>query len=116
MKVTARITSGFEIYPHRSDLSNLPFWICDTCKNYVGCHKTSNRLQPLGFIPTKELRTARIYIHAILDPIWKQKRMARTKLYKLISDKVGYKFHTANIKTIEEARKAYLIIKEIASS
>lgn len=37
--VTARLTDGREIYPHRQDLSGLPFWKCDTCGNYVGCHR-----------------------------------------------------------------------------
>jgi hypothetical protein len=42
-KVNARLTEGEEIYPHREDLKDLPFWICDKCKNFVGCHhKTDN--------------------------------------------------------------------------
>lgn len=70
--VSARFTKGSEIYPHRDDLKLLPFWICDTCKNYVGCHhKSDNSFKPLGNIPSVQLRNARKHIHGILDPLWK---------------------------------------------
>jgi len=68
--VNARLTNGSEIYPHRSDLSSIPFWKCDDCGNFVGCHhKTSKPTQPLGHIPTPEIRKARQHIHMILDPL-----------------------------------------------
>ncbi len=58
--VRARLTSGKEIYPHRSDLSSLPFWRCDGCGNFVGCHhKTKDRTRPLGCIPTPEIKEER---------------------------------------------------------
>ncbi|NTG07102.1 hypothetical protein [Rhizobium rhizogenes] len=48
-EVSARLTDGKEIYPHRRDLHDLPFWKCDACKNFVGCHhKTANHTKPLG--------------------------------------------------------------------
>lgn len=113
--VEARLTSGKEIYPHRPDLSKLPFWRCDACGNYVGCHhKTSTPTKPLGVIPTPELRTARSHIHAILDPIWKSGRMKRGKVYRLLSDRLGYEFHTAEIRSIEQARTIYRTVLEIA--
>ena len=65
--VTGRLTNGGEIYPHRSDLADLPFWKCDTCKNSVGCHhKTTSPTKPLGCIPTKEIKAARHHIHKFL--------------------------------------------------
>lgn len=113
-KIEARLTSGQEIYPHRNDLNKLPFWKCDTCGNYVGCHhKTKDRTRPLGNIPTPEIRKARQHIHAILDPLWIGKRASRRQIYKKISDKIGWNYHTANIKTVEEARKIYRIVKEM---
>lgn len=58
--VEARLTTGAEVYPHRDDLAELPFWRCDICKNWVGCHwKTADRTRPLGNIPTKEIKAAR---------------------------------------------------------
>lgn len=113
--MSARLTNGSEIYPHRFDLKDIPFWKCDACGNYIGCHhKTTNRTQPLGCIPTKEIREARNHIHRILDPIWKSGKMSRRSLYKAISDEIGWKYHTAQIRSVEEARKVYRIIKRYA--
>jgi hypothetical protein len=111
-KVEARLTCGTEIYPHRYDLRELPFWKCDTCKNFVGCHhKTNNRTQPLGCIPCKEIKNARQHIHKILDPLWQSKRHKRKDIYALLSEKLGWKYHTAKIRTIEEARAIYSLIR-----
>jgi hypothetical protein len=113
--VNARLTSGSEVYSHRTDLALLPFWKCDDCGNFVGCHhKTKNKTRPLGCIPTKEIKEARVHIHKILDPLWKEGPYKRKSLYKKISDIVGYNFHTANIRTIDEARRVYLVIKGIS--
>ena len=115
-KVEARLTDGAEIYPHREDLRFLPFWRCDACKNYVGCHhKTGNPTNPLGHIPNKEIRNARQHIHKILDPLWKGGRYNRRQLYDIISDRMGFDYHTAKIRNIEEARKVYRIVQELAA-
>ena len=111
--VEARLTDGGEIYPHRPDLASLPFWKCDGCGNFVGCHhKTQDRTKPLGCIPTKELKNARKRIHAILDPIWKSKRMSRRQIYKKLAKVVGREeYHTAEIRTVEEARTVYQAVQ-----
>ena len=103
-KVRARLTNGEEVYPHRKDLSGLPFWVCDSCGNYVGCHhKTKNRTAPLGCIPTPEIRQARTQVHQVLDPLWRSGEFTRGEVYKAIGDKIGQPFHTANIKSVKEA-------------
>lgn len=118
-EVEARLTSGAEIYPHREDLHKLPFWKCDTCKNYVGCHhKTINRSKPLGNIPSKEIKNARQHIHKLIDPLWKnyeEPYRARAWIYRWLSSKIGKQYHTAEIKTIEEARRVYLLAKKITN-
>lgn len=107
--VQARLTHGREIYPHRHDLSELPFWRCDDCGNFVGCHhKTSDRTRPLGCIPTPELKAARSHIHRILDPLWRSGRIKRRKLYSIIAHVIGVEeYHTAEIRSIEQAREVY---------
>ena len=116
-KVEARLTDGAEIYPHRRDLKSLPFWKCDACGNHVGCHhKTDNPTRPLGCIPSPEIKHARKHIHRILDPLWKTGKIERKKLYKMLSDATGRKYHTANIRTIEEARHVYKLIQSIGDS
>lgn len=113
-----RITNGEEIYPHREDLKDIPFWKCDRCKNYVGCHhKTIDRFRPLGNIPTPEIRRARNFIHEILDPIWKEGHMKRRQVYNFMAKKLRIpEFHTGDIRDIEEAREVYLIAKKLSES
>lgn len=113
-KIEARLTDGGEIYPHRQDLKGLPFWKCDGCGNYVGCHhKTKDKTKPLGNIPTKELRNARQHIHKILDPMWQSGKFKRSQLYEAISAVVGWEYHTAQIKSVEEAREIYKFINRL---
>lgn len=107
-EVSARLTDGREIYQHRQDLSGLPFWVCDACGNFVGCHhKTNDRTRPLGSIPTPKLREARKHLHALIDPIWKSGQMPRRALYAKLSAALGREYHTAEIRTLEEARSVH---------
>ena len=113
-KVEARLTNGTEIYPHRPDLHSRMFWKCDTCGNYVGCHhKTKNGTAPLGNIPTPELRNARKHIHALIDPVWKAKKMSRNAIYEALSNKLGWQYHTAMIRSDDEAREVYRLAQNI---
>lgn len=111
--VVARLTNGREIYPHRSDLYSHPFWKCDSCFNYVGCHhKTKSKTRPLGCIPNGELRSARQKIHALLDPIWKNGKAYRSAIYAALAKELGLKeYHTAEIKSVEEAAKVCEFLK-----
>lgn len=116
--VEARLTSGTEIYPHRSDLGWIPFWIHDVCGNYVGCHhKTANRTAPLGCIPTKELMEKRKQIHAVIDKLWKNGNMKRSAVYKAIGKKLGRKhpYHTAGIRNMAEAERVLKAAGELTA-
>lgn len=116
-RVSARLTDGRECYPHRSDLYSLPFWRCDDCGNFVGCHhKTSNPTHPLGNIPTPELKRARQHIHKLIDPIWQSGKMKRNQVYARMTESMGWKYHTAKIRDIDEARDAYRAARQIAQS
>lgn len=112
--VEARLTNGAERYPHRKDLYELPFWKCDTCGNYVGCHwKTSNPTQPLGCIATPEILEARKKIHALLDPMWKSGKIKRQQAYAYISHRIGKTYHNGELRSLEEAREAYKIVAQL---
>lgn len=114
-KTLCRLTNGVECYPHRPDLYGLPFWKCDVCGNFVGCHhKTSNPTHPLGNIPTPELKKARQNIHALIDPIWQSGKMKRKEVYARMTDAMGWKYHTAKLRDMNEARDAYKAAREIA--
>lgn len=113
--VRAELIDGSEVYPHRKDLHSLPFWRCPSCRNYVGCHhKTKDRTRPLGNIPTRQLREVRMKIHERLDPLWKSGLWNRSTLYRTLSDELGYRFHTAEIRNIEQAREIYRAVVKIA--
>ena len=113
--VEARLTNGAEIYPRRPDLADIPFWKCDACGNRVGTHhKTADPTKPLGVIPTPEIRAARTHIHDLIDPLWKSGRIKRGKLYALLSEEIGGPYHTADIRTVEEARAIYRAARKIA--
>ena len=115
--ILARLTDGGEIYPHREDLRSLPFWRCDTCGNFVGCHhKTKNRTNPLGCIPTPELRKARTHIHKLIDPMWQSGNISRKDIYAKIGARVGWKYHTAKIRSVDEAREVYRVVLDIKNS
>lgn len=112
--VQARLTDGKERYPHRPDLYDIPFWRCDTCGNYVGCHhKTDNPTRPLGCIASPEILSARKKIHAILDPLWKSGKIKRGKAYAHVTHRLGYEYHNGEIRTVEEARTIYKIVAQL---
>jgi hypothetical protein len=114
-EVNVRLTDGKEIYPHAMHLKSIPFWICDKCKNYVGTHhKTEHKTRPLGVIPTKEIREIRKRIHNLMDKLWKSGMMKRKNVYREISGVLGYEYHTAEIKTIEEGNEILRIISEMS--
>lgn len=112
-EINARLTNGKEIYKHRKDLFDIPFWMCDSCKNFVGCHyKTNTNTKPLGIIANKQIRAMRIKIHTILDTLWKNNLSTRKEIYRELSKYLGYQYHTAAIKTEEEANKIYNYLYE----
>lgn len=106
------LKNGFQIYRNES-LSRKLFYQCVECRNYVGCHKGTKK--PFGCIPTEQLRFARRKIHEILDPLYKnedgtRKKGKRSKIYKLMSKRLGYEYHTGDIITIEHAREVYKVV------
>lgn len=115
--VQARLTDGGERYPHRPDLKDIPFWKCDTCGNYVGCHwRTATPTLPLGCIATPEILDARKKLHALIDPIWKGGRLKRGQVYAHMTNKLGYNYHNGEIRSMDEARTIWKIAVELHNS
>ena len=113
-EVIPRLTTGEEIYPHRKDLYSLPFWICNSCGNYVGCHhKTDDSTRPLGSIPTPRIKASRQLIHRMLDPLWKQGKFSRSYIYQKLGEVLGREYHTADIRSLEEADVVVEYLKRI---
>lgn len=112
--VEARLTNGKERYPHRPDLAELPFWKCDACGGYVGCHhKTRNPTKPLGCIATPAILDARKKIHAVLDPLWKSGKIKRGQAYAYVTNRIGHEYHNGEIRSLDEARKIYQVVAQL---
>lgn len=115
--IEARLITGAEAYPHRKDLRSLPFWKCDNCGSFVGCHhKTADRTKPLGVIPTDEIKQVRKLIHKTIDPLWKENKIRRGRLYALLGRVIGREYHTADIRSLEEADRVLTAARDIAFS
>lgn len=114
--VEARLTNGEETYQHREDLYDLPFWICDTCNNFVGCHhKTEERTKPLGCIPSAEVKALRQKIHKALDPLWMDGKHSRKYIYARLGEVIGREYHTADIRNTVEANAVLDKLKYLAT-
>jgi len=112
--VFARLTDGKEMYPHRRDLHSVPFWSCNACPAFVGCHhKTSEPTRPLGVLATQALKNERKKIHALFDPLWQSGKIRRASAYGFVSERIGKEYHNAEIRTVEEAREIYKIVSEL---
>lgn len=108
--VSARATTGAEIYPRHKHLHAMHFWVCDACGNYVGCHNKDpkNRTRPLGCIPTQAMRKARSRLHALIDPIWQSGKLKRGEVYQRLAWALDRpNFHTAETRSLEDLEEAY---------
>ena len=54
------------------------------------------------------MKRARMEIHKILDPMWKPDRNKRRKIYSALSKFLGRQYHTADLRSIKEARDIYI--------
>ena len=78
----AELVKGSKIYPHRFDLYNKKFYLCEPCDAYVGCHKDG---KPLGRLANRDLRRAKMQAHAVFDPLWKDGPLTRNEAYRWLS-------------------------------
>ena len=112
--IESKLVTGDIIYPHRKDLYKKKLHMCPICGNYVGCHPNTNT--PLGSIPNAIIRQYRMNVHNILDPLWKNGLINRSKLYKQLSKILGYTYHTGNINSYEEYSIIIQSIRNIKST
>ena len=109
--VETNIVYGDTVYPHRKDLKNLKFFQCSFCLNSVGTHKDSG--EPLGVIPTAELKKRRQYIHSIMDPLWRKGIVPRKKIYRYLTEVIGRSYHTADLRSIAETNDIIYAINKL---
>ena len=84
----AALASGREVYPHRPDLHLKPFYLCQPCRAWVGCHPGTTK--PLGRLADAKLRSAKMRVHAAFDPHWKgTKNITRGRCYRRLARDLG---------------------------
>lgn len=112
--VEARLTTGKEVYPYSGELRRLPFWKCDTCNGFVGCHhKTKNRTKPLGTISTKEIKNIRILLHKKIDILIEQYHISKRQIYQILSDNTNKDFHCGTVNSVIAGKEALAILNQI---
>jgi len=78
-KKQADVATGRDVYPGRTDLKNLKFYVCLPCDARVGCHNNSGK--PFGTLANAPLRIARSKAHRAFDPLWKDGDLTRKQAY-----------------------------------
>jgi hypothetical protein len=63
---TSALVTGAEVYPHRADLADKQFYLCEPCQARVGCHPDGRPLGTLADGPTREARTKAHYFFDLL--------------------------------------------------
>ena len=98
-------------YPYEEDYG--PVWVCLSCAAWVGCHKGTE--DPLGTPANAALRQARRRVHAVFDPLWRNKYMRRGKAYELLAKMMGLPPEQAHIGmfNMEQCEKANQIFFQV---
>jgi len=114
----AKLVQADVIYPHRPDLADKYFWVCNPCNAYVGCHRAGvghgDGTRPLGILANPELRLARAAIHAKLDPLWKSGKCTRRQAYAALADAMdipAWECHVAMF-NLEQCKQDLLLLSQ----
>ncbi|WPJ72217.1 hypothetical protein DEEACLCL_00200 [Salmonella phage CRW-SP2] len=111
----AEFISGDVLYPHRPDLRNLKFWVCQPCDARVGCHSHGDGKTPLGRMANAELRAAKQEAHRSFDPIWKSGERSRSDAYSWLAYQLGIKKSDCHIGLfdIDMCRKVVAVCNQL---
>lgn len=107
------MVTGSDIYGPDTKYAWTYFYRCPDCGGYVG---VSHTYEPLGTIPTPEIRALRMQIHNVIDPLWRTGKLKRTEVYRQMTKLLGCgEYHTALLSTVEVAEKALEAAKLLAN-
>jgi len=110
--VNAELVDGGRIYPNIKKLHSQNYYRCPHCYGYVGINSFTKK--PLGKIVSKEIKRYRMAIHSALDPLWFPNEQKRCWVYREMSKRLGYEYHTANVCSEKEARLVLNTLIEVA--
>lgn len=109
---TASLRSNSLIY-NGKEYGNGKAWICDRfpeCRGSIGTHPDG---RPLGTIPDEETKKLRIQVHALMDPLWKSKKIKRNSMYYKLGKALRKQaFHTGECNA-EECRAVLELIPKL---
>lgn len=96
------LVTGRRIYPHRPDLYERHFYLCE-CGAYCGTHKGTT--EPLGYPCGPVTRKARLRAHAAFDPLWRGKKapMSRGDAYRWLAKRLGINKQDCHIGMMDAA-------------
>lgn len=95
----AELVTGEKTYPHLTSLHHIPFWFCQPCEAWVGCHPGTKT--PLGSVANAELRLKRMQAHSAFDSTWTN-RKERSKQYAWLADVMGLSEDKCHIGSFSE--------------
>lgn len=108
------LVHGRDLYPHLEHLADKPFYYCEPCVAWVGCHYGTT--EPLGRLANAELRKAKGNAHNAFDRIWKgpAATMSRSEAYLWLSERLGIPLTDCHIGKfdVELCRRTARIVKE----
>ena len=97
------LVTGVEVYPHRPDLADKRFWVCQPCDTRVGCHPGTDR--PLGRMANAQTRALKSKAHEAFDPLWRDGAMTRSAAYAWLAGSLGLReAHMGSLSDLDLAR------------
>lgn len=120
----AQQVTGRTLYPHRPDLAEKRFFLCNPCNAYCGTHPDG---RPLGRLADAPLRRARNYVHNLLDPLYEKaseaydgedtgkiRGVARSRAYRWLAEQMGIRVADCHVAmfNVEQCREAYRILRD----
>lgn len=111
----ATMTTGRHIYRGYQDapyMHKLFYW-CQPCDAYCGVHAGTNL--PLGTLANAETRKWRMRVHAILDPLWRNKKYGRSEVYHKLAKLLGIEKKDCHVGmfNVEQCRKAITALQTL---
>lgn len=92
---------GNVIYPHRPDLADRLFFLCEPCGAYCGTHRATGK--PLGTLANATVRKMRSRVHALFDPYWQGGMWGRKQAYARLATAMGIPFEQCHVSMFDEA-------------
>jgi hypothetical protein len=120
----ATLASGKDIYGPKWNYTQKKFWVCFSCKAWVGCHDTT--FVPYGSLAKAPLRKLRQQVHELMDQLWKpatlkgqitgrkQMKEARNLTYAWMAAELGIEPEECHIGMFNEERceRALKVLRE----